>query len=94
MDQKSRDQLRFCALCQNPCRFLFPAGVLPKESSMCSAMAYLAHAVQEGFVDFTPEVEARLSDLEGCTACKEACPHGVDTPALVIAVRQAAQARK
>ena len=88
MDQKSRDQLRFCAVCQNPCRILFPAGVLPKEASMCSAMAYLAHAVLEGFVEYTKDVDARLADIEGCTACKEACPHGVDTPALVTAVRQ------
>lgn len=94
MDQANYQKLRFCAVCQNPCRILFPAGLQPKESRYCSAMAYLAMAVKEGFVDFTADVEARLNDLEGCTACKAACPHGVDTPALVMEVTREAKARK
>lgn len=94
MDQANYQKLRFCAVCQNPCRILFPAGLQPKESRYCSAMAYLAMAVKEGFVDFTADVEARLNDLEGCIACKAACPHGVDTPALVMEVTREAKARK
>ena len=94
MDQKSIDQLRYCAVCQNPCRILFPAGLQPKESRMCSAMAYIAYAVHQDFVDFTPDVEARLADMEGCKACNAACPHGVDTPALVSRVLAEACARK
>ncbi|MCC8193747.1 MAG: hypothetical protein LIP28_03775 [Deltaproteobacteria bacterium] len=94
MDQANYQKLRFCAVCQNPCRILFPAGLQPRESRYCSAMAYLALAVKEGFVDFTPDVEARLDDLEGCKACKAACPHGVDTPALVMEVAREAKARK
>lgn len=94
MDQANYQKLRFCAVCQNPCRILFPAGLQPRESRYCSAMAYLAMAVKEGFVDFTADVEARLSDLEGCAACKAACPHGVDTQALVMEVTREAKARK
>ena len=91
MDQANLQKLRFCAVCQNPCRILFPAGLQPKESRYCSAMAYLALAVHDRHVDFTPDVEARLNDLEGCTACRAACPHGVDAPALVIEVTREAK---
>ncbi len=94
MDQAQLQKLRFCAVCQNPCRILFPAGLQPKESRYSSAMAYLALAVHHGYVDFTPDVEARLQDLEGCTACRAACPHGVDAPALVMEVARAAAAKK
>ena len=91
MDQTRYQQLKFCSLCQNPCRILFPAGLTPKESRMSSAMAYLALAVHENYVEFTPEVEALLGDVEGCIACRAACPHGVDTPALVAEVRETAR---
>lgn len=94
MEQANLQKLRFCAVCQNPCRILFPAGLQPKESRYNSAMAYLALAVHEGYVDFTADVEARLNDLEGCTACRAACPHGVDTPVLVVEVTRAAAAKK
>lgn len=94
MDQANLQKLQFCAVCQNPCRILFPAGLQPRESRYCSAMAYLALAVHKSFVDFTPDVEGRLNDLEGCTACKAACPHGVDTPALVMEITREAKARK
>jgi Fe-S oxidoreductase len=89
MDQEKYQQLKFCSLCQNPCRILFPAGLTPKESRMSSAMAYLALAVHDKFVDFTPTVEALLGDLEGCIACRAACPHGIDAPTLVAEVRDA-----
>lgn len=88
MDQANRDKLRFCALCPDPCRYLYPAGMLPKESNMCSAMAYLGHAVMEGFVNFTPEVDAKLADTKAAEACREACPYRIDTPALVTEVRR------
>jgi Fe-S oxidoreductase len=91
MDQVKYQQLKFCSLCQDPCRTLFPAGLKPTESRMSSAMAYLALAVHEKFVDFTPAVETLLGDLEGCSACRAACPHGIDAPALVEEVRDAAE---
>lgn len=94
MDQANFEKLRFCAMCQNPCRILFPAGLQPKESRYCSAMAYLAYAVRQGFVAFTSDVATRLDDLEGCKACKPACPHGVDTAALVMEVTREARAGK
>jgi Fe-S oxidoreductase len=86
MDDDTLQKLTFCAMCQNPCRILFPAALQPRESRMPSAMAYLALAVHKKFLAFTPDVEARLSDVEGCAACKAACPHGVDTPALVAGI--------
>jgi Fe-S oxidoreductase len=88
MEQEKRDLIRFCALCPNPCRILYPAGVLPKESSTNSALAYLAHALLEGFVAFSPEVDRQLSTIEGAQICKTACPYGIDTANLVTEVRR------
>ena len=86
MDQNKRNSIKFCALCPNPCRIQFPADVLPKESNMSSALAYLAHSIIEGFVEYTPEVRAQLSSLEGARGCREACPYNIDTPALITEV--------
>jgi hypothetical protein len=88
VDQASRDQIRFCALCPNVCRIMFPPGVLPKESSMCSALAYLAHGVLEGFVAPTPEVRAQLASVEGAEACRIACPYRIDLAQLLAEVRR------
>jgi hypothetical protein len=93
LDQKTRDRIRFCALCPNVCRILFPPGVLPKESNMSSALAFLAHGVVESFVDPTPEIDAQLASVEGVEGCKAACPYNIDTAALVTAVRREYLAR-
>ena len=88
MEKEKRDLIRFCALCPNPCRILYPAGALPKESNTNSALAYLAHAVLEGFVRFSPEVDEQLASIEGARVCKTACPYGIDTASLVTDVRR------
>ena len=93
MDKDKLQQLRFCLACQNPCRILFPAGLQPKESSTCSPLAALAYSVLSGNVEFTPDVADRLADTEGCKACKDACPYGVDTAALAAEVVASMKAR-
>jgi hypothetical protein len=87
MESQKRQLLKFCALCPNPCRILYPAGVLHKESCANSALAYLAHACVEGFVNFSPEIDRQLASIEGAQACKPACPYGIDTAMLVTEVR-------
>ncbi len=93
MDQKSRDQLRFCSLCPNVCRIQFPPGVLPKESNMPSALAFLAHGVMEGFVELASDVAAQLASTEGVESCAAACPYGIDTARLASEVRREYLAR-
>ena len=82
MDKTVLDQIRFCAFCPNICRFNYPTSQLSQRESMfSSALAYLAHAVVNGFIVYTQDVADALSRVEGATVCKEACPYHYDIPA-------------
>ena len=84
----STHPLRICAYCPNPCR-----GAVPEsedahfETLLPSSLSYLAVAVQDGFVEPTPEVMATLSDDRIAEICRPACVYGFDIPAELRAAR-------
>lgn len=81
MDKAMIDQIRFCSFCPNVCRFYYPTrGISQRESMAPSALAYLGYAVTNGFIEYTDKVAEALSRLEGCEACREACPYNFDIP--------------
>ena len=80
-------QLRLCAFCPNICRAAWPSdlGTFP-ESQAPSALAYLAIAVIDGFVERSPDVDRALGATDVAERCSPACPYGVDLPASLRAV--------
>ncbi len=81
MDQKVMDEIRFCAFCPNICRFNYPTQGIPQKESMApSALSYLGLAALRGFIDFTDDVAATLSQTEAAVSCKDACPYHYDIP--------------
>lgn len=74
--------LRICAFCPNPCRSAVPEDVADqRESRTPSALAYLAVALNDGFVKPDAETRAALADLELAETCRPACVYGFDVPA-------------
>lgn len=81
MAETGIDLLRICAFCPNPCRSEIPEAVADqRESRTPSALAFLAIAVNEGFVRADAPTEAALSDLELAELCRPACAYGFDVP--------------
>ena len=81
MAETGIDLLRICAYCPNPCRSEIPEAVADqRESRTPSALAFLAVAVNEGFVRADSATEAALGDLELAELCRPACAYGFDVP--------------
>ena len=81
MAETGIDLLRICAFCPNPCRSEIPESTVDqRESRMPSALAFLAVAVSEGFVQADAPTEAALSDLKLAELCRPACAYGFDVP--------------
>lgn len=83
-------RLRFCAFCPNLCRSAWAAAHDEAESP--SALALLAVSVAVGAVADTAEVRAALARRAMATACRSACPYGIDVPALIDELLEAARA--
>lgn len=90
MMDESRCRLRFCAFCPNLCRSAWPAA--HDEAETPSALALLAVSLAEGAVADTPEVRAALARRAMAASCRSACPYGIDVPALIDALLEAARA--
>ncbi len=82
MTETGIDLLRICAFCPNPCRSAVPEDMADqRESRTPSALAYLAVALNDGFVESDAETQAALADLELAEICRPACVYGFDLPA-------------
>lgn len=81
MAETGVDLLRICAFCPNPCRSEIPEAVADqRESRTPSALAFLAVAVNDGFMQADAPTKAALSDLELAELCRPACAYGFDVP--------------
>ncbi len=79
-----------CGLCLNACptyRDTRHEGDSPR------GRVYLMRAVQEGRLDFTPDVVRHIDSCIGCRACETVCPAGVDYGHLLEATRAEIGAR-
>lgn len=73
--------LRICAFCPNPCRSAVPEDMADqRESRTPSALAYLAVALNDGFVEPNAETQAALTDLGLAETCRPSCVYGFDVP--------------
>ncbi|WP_119166726.1 hypothetical protein [Algihabitans albus] len=76
------DLLRICAFCPNPCRAAISEDIADqRESRTPSALAYLAVAVNEGYVRPDAETQTALRDMELAELCRPLCVYGFDVPA-------------
>ena len=75
MSDNQYDNIKFCAFCPNVCRIYYPRDTAQKESLTPSALSFLGLAVLQSFIDFSEEVEEKLTDLKICRACEKACPY-------------------
>ncbi len=74
--------LRICAFCPNPCRLAVPEDEADqRESRTPSALAYLAVALNDGFVEPDGETQTALADLELAETCRPHCVYEFDVPA-------------
>lgn len=81
MAETGLDLLRICAFCPNPCRTAIPEEVIDqRESRTPSALAYLAVALDAGYVTADEATEAALGDLELAELCRPSCAYGFDVP--------------
>lgn len=81
MAEVGLDLLRVCAFCPNPCRAAVPEEVADqRESRTPSALAFLAVALSDGYVEPDPQTRAALIDLELAEMCRPACVYGFDVP--------------
>ena len=84
MAETGIDLLRICAFCPNPCRAEIPESVADqRESRTPSALAFLAVAVNEEYVQADADIEAALGDLELAELCRPACVYGFDVPSVL-----------
>lgn len=80
LDDALKERLRLCAYCPNVCRRGLPNddAAAASEAATPSALAYLAFAVSEGWIDWDADVLATLSYLECVQAWVQYCQYDMD----------------
>ena len=82
MAETGIDLLRICAFCPNPCRAAISEDIADqRESRTPSALAYLAVALNEGYLQPDAATQAALQDLDLAELCRPVCVYGFDVPA-------------
>lgn len=80
LDSAIKERLRLCSFCPNVCRRGLPNSdaAAASEAATPSALAYLAYAVSEGWMNGDAEVLETLQYLKCAEAWAPNCQYGMD----------------